>query len=363
MTSTTYNEGDDHVANNKIDGSYEKHEINDDDDEAGKDIEASEYMDGFDEEGNTFPGSQEDEIDGSEGGYDSRFGDVSYRPRSLVLYSPPLQRQRWGETQILPRVNWGDLFFDLFYVAAAYNISNIIVASPSRFGFLYSVGTYWPLHGFGFHKTYYDARFVFDKEDAFHRLFQILHFVVLSVAVLAIRPVYIMAIPTKYPNMFVFSLALTMDRFMAVSRYAEVYFFGVGEQPALKQTGLREAMFSLIPLPFYLASAALAGLDFMNGKHSEQHNSLSNSSYGYQSSSSNYSDTYNTTLYDKNESQHRFLAEASASNEATVNESTTTYPINHLPIYLCLFGYVAYMFLFSINVIFCFPSDGKHKEL
>jgi hypothetical protein len=33
--------------------------------------------------------------------------DVSYRPGSRMrLYSRPLQRQRWGETQVLPRVNW-----------------------------------------------------------------------------------------------------------------------------------------------------------------------------------------------------------------------------------------------------------------
>ena len=37
-------------------------------------------------------------------------------------YLPPIQRQRWWEDQSLPHVNWGDLFFDLFYVAAAFNL-------------------------------------------------------------------------------------------------------------------------------------------------------------------------------------------------------------------------------------------------
>ena len=37
-------------------------------------------------------------------------------------YDPPIQRQRWDEDQILPHVNWGDIFFDLFYVGAAYNL-------------------------------------------------------------------------------------------------------------------------------------------------------------------------------------------------------------------------------------------------
>lgn len=50
--------------------------------------------------------------------------DVSYHPGALILYCPPKQRQRWGDSQVLPRVDFGDLFFDLFFVAAAYNVSD-----------------------------------------------------------------------------------------------------------------------------------------------------------------------------------------------------------------------------------------------
>ena len=32
----------------------------------------------------------------------------------------PIQRQRWGDKQVLPHVNWGDLFFDLFYVVSTF---------------------------------------------------------------------------------------------------------------------------------------------------------------------------------------------------------------------------------------------------
>ena len=50
--------------------------------------------------------------------------EITYRPNTKVpIYRPPRQRQHWGQKQMLPRVNWGDLFFDLFYVAAAYNVS------------------------------------------------------------------------------------------------------------------------------------------------------------------------------------------------------------------------------------------------
>lgn len=32
--------------------------------------------------------------------------DRSYHPSRVKFYCPPRQRQRWGDTQILPRTNW-----------------------------------------------------------------------------------------------------------------------------------------------------------------------------------------------------------------------------------------------------------------
>jgi len=51
--------------------------------------------------------------------------DVSYHPGQLILYCAPKQRQRWGDDQVLPRVNWGDLFFDLFY--GTWNVTSICI--------------------------------------------------------------------------------------------------------------------------------------------------------------------------------------------------------------------------------------------
>lgn len=34
------------------------------------------------------------------------------------LYNHPMQRQKWGDPQVLPHTDWGATFFDLFYVAA-----------------------------------------------------------------------------------------------------------------------------------------------------------------------------------------------------------------------------------------------------
>lgn len=77
----------------------------------------------------------------------SATGDLSYHPGVSLIppFAPPRQRQKWGDTQILPRTNWGDIFFDLFYVGAAYNAGNIIVASPTGMGLLYFLGAFVPL--------------------------------------------------------------------------------------------------------------------------------------------------------------------------------------------------------------------------
>ena len=35
--------------------------------------------------------------------HDESVHDISYHPGRIVLYSPPQQRQKWGESQFLPR--------------------------------------------------------------------------------------------------------------------------------------------------------------------------------------------------------------------------------------------------------------------
>jgi hypothetical protein len=46
-------------------------------------------------------------------------------------YCPPLQRQYWDDDQVLPHINWGDMFYDLFYVAAGKCKNAMWKMSPS----------------------------------------------------------------------------------------------------------------------------------------------------------------------------------------------------------------------------------------
>lgn len=42
----------------------------------------------------------------------------SWTGKSSLFRRPSKQRLHWGDDHVLPHVNWGDLFFDLFYVVS-----------------------------------------------------------------------------------------------------------------------------------------------------------------------------------------------------------------------------------------------------
>jgi Bacterial low temperature requirement A protein (LtrA) len=90
--------------------------------------------------------------------------DVSYHPRRILLYAPPRQRRNWDDSDTLPRINWGDLFFDLFYVAATYNVSNILTDSPTWRGLLYAAATFLPIMAIWSQRMVFDSRYVTEAD-------------------------------------------------------------------------------------------------------------------------------------------------------------------------------------------------------
>lgn len=261
----------------------------------------------------------------------SQTGDLSYHPGLVALFSPPLQRQKWGDTQILPRVNWGDLFFDLFYVAAAYNVGNILVDSPTATGALYFLGTFIPVMNLWLEKVYYDCRYVVG-DDLFHRFFEVAVLLALSTAVLHIRPVAIMSNSADYVDMFAFALALLLGSLLNLFRYTEAYFFGKGQMQVIKQCSTRDIRQGLIAFSFYLAAVIFAGIQYYSDSKGTE-----------ATEASSYTD------------DHRFLAEVETS-------SYSTYNTTNVPIYLCLFGPIAIYICQCVLVWFFFPGDGSHKE-
>ena len=232
-----------------------------------------------------------------------------------------------------------DLFFDLFYVAATYNVSNLVVVRPDRWGLLYAAGTFWPIMNFWTAKTHFDARFV-TESDLYHRFVGIVPLVILAMAVLHIRPVEILSDPANDPSILVFCLMLVCDRVLWIVQGVELYYFGVG-QKAVKESSKRDLIFSNICLPFYLAATIVSATEFWD----------------------------DGSLADGG--AHRLLAETQIEDAVYTNSSIpspegdydSSNTMNNVPILLCLSGFVAGLFIYGANVMFCFAGGGRHKEV
>jgi Bacterial low temperature requirement A protein (LtrA) len=253
----------------------------------------------------------------------------SFRPSRVLLYSPPRQRQKWGDTQVLPRVNWGDLFFDLFYVGATYNVSTILIESPSSRGFLYAAGTFLPVLNVWNQKTKFDARYV-TESDVFHRVLTIVGLAIAGVTISNIRSVDILSDASNQSSIFVFTLMLVIESIYASFWYLEVYFCGIG-QKQLKHASRRDGFNHNINFPFYLAAMIIAAVKYFGD-----------------APNINYT-------FGKDMTNRRFIATTEVN--ALQSDGTTD-----IPIFLCLLGYVLHSFYNAFVIIFCVPGGGRHKE-
>lgn len=62
-------------------------------------------------------------------GGDHHHGQHHDESTIMPFYTPPKQRQRWGDEQLPVHNNWGDIFFDLFYVALACECMDLSLGS------------------------------------------------------------------------------------------------------------------------------------------------------------------------------------------------------------------------------------------
>jgi low temperature requirement protein LtrA len=249
------------------------------------------------------------------------------------LYAPPRQRQKWGETQVLPRINWRDLFFDLHYVAATYNISNILVSDVTPLGYLYAAGTFFPILQIWMEHAVFSSKFVYDNDIA-HCVLHILALLVVATAVLNIRPVDIMSHSSTEISMFVFCLCLGLERCLTLLRYVELHFFGVGQTKVLQKDAMAAMCRALFLLVFYIAAMTVAAMKFFPRQHADKE--------------------YNRLLADATAGAEKDEYQAAAADE----ESAT-----HIPIILCLVGVLLHAVGHVIFVIFFFPTSVSHKKL
>ena len=105
-------------------------------------------------------------------------------PRFFSLFKKPRQMQRWGEPQGQPHTNWFDLFFDLIFVGAAFQLGALLKADVNAEGVLYFVAIFFALFQSWQNKLQYDARI--DADDLAHKVGNIIEALLVCAAALHI---------------------------------------------------------------------------------------------------------------------------------------------------------------------------------
>ena len=178
----------------------------------------------------------------------------------VPLYSRPVQLQRWGETQLLPHVNWGDLFFDLFIVAAAYNLDAIMEHEPSYLGLLGFVCCLLPICLLWSLKLAYDARFSSD-DNLYHRGQEIVFFAISATIIQHIQPVNIMTDTAGHHDMTLFAGSLTASAVFGLVQSGEIKEHAEGGEEAKHQAQSDKHLY-FIAFSLYLAATIIAAHDY-----------------------------------------------------------------------------------------------------
>jgi len=179
----------------------------------------------------------------------------------MKWWSPPKQRQRWNSSQILPSDNWGQIFFDLFYVGGAYNLGNVLKISDSLGPrtLLYFCAAGFPSMVMWYDKLYFDARFTTRPgHDAFHRFLEILQLCCVASALSRIRSVEVESHPCDHIDIFEFSVALFLNSLLTIGRYVEVLNFVEGD-PGARVVAKRDILCRIIPTMLLLVATISSG--------------------------------------------------------------------------------------------------------
>lgn len=212
---------------------------------------------------------------------------------TIPWYAPPVQRQRWGADQSLPHINWGDLFFDLFYVAMAYNLGAMLMSAltPQAWprGLIYYVGIFGPLYTTWETATYYESRYT--KVDYAHRLFDIIRYMFVSTAVLHIKPLDLLADPRSLEAL-IFVSAILVESIMHLGLNMELYYKGRGDRAAIRNHTWTKIKYQLLPTIFmYTAAVIVAAVQFAHvpaDEKSEYNNYRYLAEEGYETSGSRW---------------------------------------------------------------------------
>ena len=221
-------------------------------------------------------------------------GHFKGRERAIrPWYRPPVQRIRWdvgGDGTDSPQstnpggsisgtssssssrsgVHYTTLFFDLFFIAAIYNIGEMLIsafASPAEFGnvvglrtVIYFLGTFGPVFLWWENFMYLRARYKVTSDYA-HQLFDFLRFVCITSTVLFIRPMAELSDPQNFHAVFVFTLSVFSESLMFLILKLEVYYKAIGDRDAIQNFTFDRMKHHVIPTNIgYLAACVASAI-------------------------------------------------------------------------------------------------------
>ena len=301
-------------------------------------------------------------------------------PHNIPWYSAPIQRQRWADAQVLPHINWGDLFFDLFYVAAAYNMGSVLIDSmnPNNWlrGVVYFIGIFGPLYNTWENDLLYSSRYTL--VDYSHRLFEVVRFFFVSFAVLHIKPLKFLS-DNKSIETFALCLAFSCESVMHIFLNLEALWYAEGDRKAIVNMTKASLLHQHIPMTLaYITATTIAAVHFFPsvgnkddgyddpsggyGDDSYGDSAYGNSSYGEDSGyETNYTYGYNgtgtgtgtgtSTGYE--DGYTRFLA---------ADADGMNWTIADLPLALCCMAYILNIIYGSIRQIIMANDSTKNLQ-
>eukprot|EP00980_Cylindrotheca_fusiformis_P015928 scaffold4663_cov109-Cylindrotheca_fusiformis.AAC.2 len=190
----------------------------------------------------------------------------------IPWYSPPMQRVFYGKPQVLPHVNWGDLFFDLFFVAAAYNLGVLLISAMTNDtdwvrGLIYFIGIFGALYQSWYNDLSFSSRYT--VVDHVHRLLGFMKFFCVGIAIMFIKPLSFMGDPKSIETL-AFLIAITCESILSLGLSIEIYYRAIGDRtPIEKHTKRAIRNYHLPTLAFYTAALTLSAISFLKDDHDD----------------------------------------------------------------------------------------------
>lgn len=229
------------------------------------------------------------------------------------------------------------MIIDLFYVAAAYNLGVLLISAMNPndwpLGLVYFVGIFGSLYGTWENDLHYSSRYM--VVDHFHRIFDIVRFLLVASQVLHIKSLEVLSDSTSTETLALM-VSITLEALMALAQNVELVLYADGDRIAIVNHTTRKIKHHFFPKVLaYLGATIVAAVQFARNNKDDgydgdtgTYNGYTNTD-GYENATLGY-ETNTTTDYYTEEGTGRYLA------AATLYEGEgTNWSLADIPYFIC----------------------------